>query len=91
MLGFALQLFGSLPVLVTLLLQSCRRKQHIVSMHTATHTIQGSKHTILILTSEAASVLLSVAVHLALMAGQNLLHQVQHPKVLHNIVQQNRI
>lgn len=44
-----------------------------------------------VLTCEAACVLLSVAVHLALMAGQNLLHKVQHSKVLHHIVEQNCI
>lgn len=44
-----------------------------------------------VLTCEAACVLLSVAVHLALMAGQNLLHKVQHSKVLHYIVEQNCI
>lgn len=43
------------------------------------------------LTCQAACVLLPVPVHLALVAGQNLLHQVQHPKVLHHVVQQHCI
>lgn len=43
------------------------------------------------LTGQAAGILLSVAVHLALVTGQYLLHQVQHPEVLHNVVQQHSI
>lgn len=42
-------------------------------------------------TCQVTGILLPGAVHLALMAGQHFLHQVQHAKVLHNVVEEDGI
>lgn len=42
-------------------------------------------------TCQVTGILLTGAVHLALVAGQHLLHQIQHAKILHDVIEEHGV